>query len=138
MSDNLFYDSFFTIYYTLGKKISIIIFVYIYTIRFDFINKKFAKIFYPKLKIKPYCLIKLKLIKAFNGGTIKFFTNTIYFMLFVNKHIENLALLLIIKLAQHSIILYCSRIKNYKIILNMIYNSIIFISRYYTYLKAFV
>lgn len=53
MPKNLFGKGFFTIKYTLGNKIKVIILVDIYAIDYDFINKKFAKIICQTLDIKP-------------------------------------------------------------------------------------
>lgn len=46
MSKNLFYKSLFTIQYTLGNIIKIIILVNTYIIGFTFIDKKFPEIIY--------------------------------------------------------------------------------------------
>ena len=62
MLEDLFYKSSFTIKYILGNKIKAITLVDTYTIRFSFINKKFAKIVYKKLEIQVQCLSKPKLI----------------------------------------------------------------------------
>lgn len=60
MSEDLFCRSFFTIQYILGNKINTIILIDIYTTRYGFINKKFAKIFCRTLEIEPQQLIKPK------------------------------------------------------------------------------
>lgn len=51
----------------LRNKSNAIILVDIYTIRYDFINKKFVKIVCQIFKIEFQYLIKLKLIKRFDG-----------------------------------------------------------------------
>lgn len=65
-------------------------------------------------------------------------THDIYSILFMGNHIKDLALLFITKLGQHPIILDYQWVKKYRILLNIINNSITFFSEYYIYLGAFL
>lgn len=56
----------------------------------------------------------------------------------MGNYIENLALLLMIKLGYHLIILSQLWIKKYKIIIYMINDTIVFWLGYYIYIKAFL
>lgn len=94
----MFYESKFIIQYTLGDTIKLIILVNIFVTRFGLIDKKFIEIFYKKLKIQFYYLIKSKLIQEFNSRSTWFNIFTIYLMLFEKDYINSLAFLFITKL----------------------------------------
>lgn len=59
-------------------------------------------------------------------------------MLFIDKYIVSLKLLLIIKLSQDYIILDYLKMKKYKMLLNMINHFILFFLGYYIYFEAFL
>ena len=69
MLEDLFCKSLLTIQYTLSNKIKATTLIDIYTIRFSFINEKFAEIIYEKLEIQLQCLTKPKPIQGFDGRT---------------------------------------------------------------------
>ena len=60
MPENLFCESFFIIWYTVGNKIKAITLVDICAIGFGSIDEKLAKTFYHILEIQPQCLTKPK------------------------------------------------------------------------------
>ena len=73
--------------------------------RYGFIDEEFTETVCQDLEIEPQRLIKPKQIQGFDGRAAKPITHAIYHTLTVDTHIENLALLLIIKLGNHPMIL---------------------------------
>lgn len=66
-----------------------------YTIRYGFIDKKFAKTICQVFKIKSQYLIKTKQIQEFDCKVVKLITHAIYPILTIGIHTEIFALLLI-------------------------------------------
>lgn len=86
------------------------------------------------LNIQPQRLRKPNPIQRFDGKVTKPITNTIYTTSFVENHSESPALLHSTNLGQHFITPDCPWMKKYRVLLDMINDSITFSLRYYTYL----
>ena len=82
-----------------------IILTNICAIKYDFIDEKFAETVCQVLEIESQYLIKSKQIQEFDGRAAKSITYAIYRTLSMGTHIESLALLLITKLRNYSMIL---------------------------------
>ena len=81
-------------------------------------------------------MTKPKLIQGFEGRAAWPVIYTIYFMLSVENYTKSLAFLLITKLRQHLIILGRHLMKKHGVLLDMIYDFIIFSSEFCTYLRT--
>ena len=104
MPKSLFYKSLFTIKYILRNKIIATILADTCTIRYSFIDEKFAEKVCLVLEIKPQYLIKLKQIQEFDNRVAKLITHTIYLILIIGIYTESLAFLPITKLENHLLI----------------------------------
>ena len=105
MPKDLFYESIFTIQYTLGNKIMAIILANTGATRYNFIDEEFIEIICQVLEIKPQYLIKPKQIQRFDSRTAKPITHAIYFTLIFDIYTESFAFLLVINLENYLIIL---------------------------------
>ena len=88
------------------------------------------------LEIKSQCLIKPKQIQRFDGKAAKPITYAIYLTLTIDTHTKSLALLLITKLGNHSIILDQLWIKKHGVIIDMTNNSLTFWPGHCTYVRV--
>ena len=126
MPKDLFCKSPLIIQCTLGNKIKAITLVNTYATGFGFIDEKFAVIICEKLEIQPQRLTKSKPIQGFDGRAARPIIHAIYPMLSMQNHTKSLALLLIRKLGQHSMILGRPWMKKHGVLLDMTHDSIIF------------
>ena len=130
MLENLFCKSFFTIQCTLGNKIKVTTLIDTCTIRFSFIDEKFAEIVCERLEIQFQRLTKPKPIQGFDDKAIRPVTYTIYPTLSVENHTKSLVPLLITKLGQHPMIFGYPWMKKHGVLLDMIHDSITFSLRF--------
>ena len=102
-------------------------------IDYAFINKKIAQFVCIMLSMKFVSLLKSKSFIEFDDRYISSIIYVIYFKLTIKLHFELIVFLLIIDFDNYSIILKKSWINKYKIILNMIYDKLIFKSFKYNH-----
>ena len=95
-------------------------------IDYAFIDKEIAQLVCNMLNIKLVFLLKSKFLIEFDDRQFSSIIHVIYFKLTIDLHFELIAFLLIIDLNNHSIILNKSWMNKHKIILNMIYDKLIF------------
>ena len=95
-------------------------------IDYAFINKEIAQLVCNMLNMKFISLLKSKSLIEFDDRHVSSIIYVIYFKLTINLHFELIISLLIIDLNNHSIILEKSWMNKHEIILNMIYDKLIF------------
>lgn len=126
ISNHTFCKSSLTIQCILRNKIIAKILVHIDTTKYGFVNKEFTERICQVLEIKTQHLIKSKQIQGFDIRTAKSITRTIYLTLTIYTLIKSLALLLMIKLENHPLIFGQSKIKKHRVIIDMMYNFLVF------------
>ena len=95
-------------------------------IDYAFIDREIAQLVCNMLSMKFVSLLKSKFLIEFDDHHFSSMIYVIYFKLTIKLHFELIAFLLIIDLDNHSIILEKSWMNKHKIILNMIYDKLIF------------
>ena len=95
-------------------------------IDYAFIDREIAQFVCNMLNIKFVSLLKSKSLIEFDDRHVSSIIHVIYFKLTIELHFELIVLLLIIDFDNHSIILKKSWINKHEIILNMIYDKLIF------------
>ena len=95
-------------------------------IDYAFIDKEIAQLVCNMLNMKSVSLLKSKFLIEFDDRYVSSIIHVIYFKLTINLHFELIVFLLIIDLNNHSIILKKSWMNKHEIILNMIYDKLIF------------
>ena len=113
-----------------------IILVYICATGFGFIDEIFAEIVCKKLEIQPQHLIKPKPIQRFDNRAAQLVTYAIYLTLSIENYTKSLVPLLITKFGQHPMIIGYLWMIKYRVLLNMINNSITFLLGYCIHLGA--
>ena len=93
---------------------------------YAFIDKEIAQLVCNMLSMKFVSWLKSKLLIEFDDRHVSSIIHVIYFKLTIELHFELIVLLLIIDFDNHSIILKKSWINKHEIILNMIYDKLIF------------
>ena len=95
-------------------------------IDYAFIDREIAQLVCNMLNMKSVSLLKSKSLIEFDDRHVSSIIYVIYFKLTIELHFELIVLLLIIDFDNHSIILKKSWINKHEIILNMIYDKLIF------------
>ena len=95
-------------------------------IEYVFIDREITQFVCNMLNMKFVSLLKSKFLIEFDDRYASSIIHVIYFKLTINLHSEFIALLLIIDLNNHSIILEKWWMNKHQIILNMIYDKLIF------------
>ena len=95
-------------------------------IDYAFIDREIAQLVCNMLSMKFVSLLKSKFLIEFDDRYVSSIIHVIYFKLTIELHFELIAFLLIIDFDSHSIILEKSWMNKHEIILNMIYDKLIF------------
>ena len=96
---------------------------------YTFIDKIKAQIVYDNLNIELIFLFKSRSIKSFDNKLIRqLITHMINSLFIVQSHIKSLCSILITKLSNYSIIIDKSWMNKHEIILNIMYDKLIFVS----------
>jgi hypothetical protein len=74
-------------------------------IEYAFVDESVAQALCEVLKIEPVQLIKKRLIRVYDERKDQVITHVIYSKMIIQKHIENLIFMLIIRLKQQTLIL---------------------------------
>ena len=93
---------------------------------YAFIDREIAQLVCNMLNMKSVSLLKSKSLIEFDDRHASSITHVIYFKLTIELHFELIVFLLIIDLDSHSIILEKSWMNKHEVILNMIYDKLIF------------
>jgi hypothetical protein len=105
MKNDLFDETFVLINCVLKNKIFTIAMIDINVTEYAFVDESVAQSLCEVLKIELVQLIKKRLIKAYDERKDQIITHVIYSKMIILRHIENLILMLIIKLRQQALIL---------------------------------
>jgi hypothetical protein len=105
MKNDLFDEKSVLINCVLKNKILTIAMIDIDVIEYAFVDESIAQSLCEVLKIKSVQLIKKRLIKAYDNQKDQIITHVIYSKMIIQKHIESLIFMLIIKLRQQILIL---------------------------------
>ncbi len=103
--------------------------------KYAFIDESVAQSLCETLKIELVQLIKKRLIRAYDERKNQIITHAIYSKMIIQKHIENLTFMLIIKLEQQILILDKSWMRKHEISYHEKTNIIEFFSRFCTHPK---
>ena len=93
---------------------------------YAFIDREIAQLVCNMLSMKSVSLLKSKFLIEFDDRHASSIIHVIYFKLTIDLHFELIVSLLIIDLDNHSIILEKSWMNRHEVILNMIYDKLIF------------
>jgi hypothetical protein len=105
MKNDLFDETFVLINCVLRNKILTIAMINIDVTEYAFIDESVAQSLCEVLKIESVELIKKRLIRVYDERKNQIITHVIYSKMIIQKHIENLISMLIIKLKQQTLIL---------------------------------
>jgi hypothetical protein len=100
MKNDLFDETFVLINYVLRNKILTITMININVTEYAFVDKSVAQSLCEALKIEFVQLIKKRLIRVYDEQKDQIITYVIYSKMIIQKHIESLIIMLIIKLRQ--------------------------------------
>ena len=93
---------------------------------YAFIDREIAQLVCNMLNMKSVSLLKSKFLIEFDNHHVSSIIHVIYFKLTIELHFELIVFLLIIDFDNHSIILEKSWMNKHEVILNMIYDKLIF------------
>ena len=104
---------------------------------YTMIDETLIKTICEQLQIVFISLFAFRFLRGYNGQiAFKSITHVIYFILKINGHAEQTCSILIVSLNNHRIIIGKSWMNRYKVILNMLYDRIVFKSNRCKYFEA--
>jgi hypothetical protein len=133
IKNDLFDEASVLINCVLRNKIFTITMINIDVTKYAFIDESIAQSLCEILRIELVQLIKKRLIKAYDERKNQIITHVIYSKMIIQKHIENLILMLIIKLKQQILILDKSWMRKHEVSYHEKTNIIEFSSRFCTH-----
>jgi hypothetical protein len=135
MKNDLFDETSVLINCVLRDKIFIITMIDIDVIEYTFVDESIAQSLCDTLKIEFVQLMKKRLMRVYDERKDQVITHAIYSKMIIQRHIENLIFMLIIKLEQQILILDKSWMRKHDINYHEKTNIIEFSSEFCTHLK---
>jgi hypothetical protein len=135
MKNDLFDETFVLIDCVLKNKILIIAMIDIDVIEYAFVDESIAQSLCDTLKIESVQLMKKRLVKVYDERKNQIITHAIYSKMIIQRHIESLIFMLIIKLEQQALILDKSWMRKHKISYHEKTNIIEFFTEFCTHSK---